>query len=574
MNITAGTEKETVLNSNLTESAFGKLYYSVDTSDQGLIAECAENELYTGNGNTEFHFEKWRFTGTEVEETSGKVLFTGSGFSGRPLLALLDGHDEKLKSTAAYALAECAGCAARRGMEIPANGAGGILAEISNGKIRFLFLPAKIFEFAASKYPKENYVAVQEGWQDKNLKGMNAVNFILAAVCYKVLTGELPFQKIPTDERQADIFDQNYMPLENRINGISKEVSDWVSFSLEYGSKDYIKALKEGIAPEKMDLPYQGLKKELGLNADGIYKKTERKATMTASEFAAQTQKIMQKKAKKADVSRQFRRNTVSIVIRAIIAVIIMLAAHSFYRDSLAKPTSISLTACQTVETFFTGMHLLNVNIMHEMARGREANALMDSISNVYVISKSRTAYDIKTGTLTPETWLFRHDLNTYWQFGITNLQLGEVPEDGTVITRSGNTRFTAPSRKMHPQPLTVENGRKIENNQIRRIYVSYYMLHSEGMESEITVEKKEGFIYVKFYKNRWLIDNLEIIGTETRVPMDEFERNFNKVMAESGNDPIKAVAALRSTYPWLPAENQMHDARIEAETAAADDLL
>lgn len=580
MNIAAGSEKKTILNSLLTESAFSKIVLTLNLAEKGILAK-ADGKIFSPD-KLKFTFTEWSFEGTTVEDQSNEVMFEGKGFEGRPLLAVLQSNQQAVKARAVFSLAACIGQALKENISLPANGAGGILYRENNGKPEFLFLPENLFEKASANASGENYAELQGFWLDKSFFSDNeacynknrALSFIRAAVIYNALTEELPFPEIDTEARQTDILDASYLPLKNKINGISEKLSDTISYALEYGSEAFSKEREaSGLSVNKteikyadIDFPLEELSGELGLKEDGSIQIREHTKLLSDEEFEKQNQKFISKKKSKTDRTRFVRRNIASLVIAGIITVLVLAGVRSIYKESLSKPTSISLNETQTVEAFFSGLHNMDINLMSAVSAGKGVKPMIDSVSNVYVSSKMRSAYQLSTGTLTPEFWLYRHQqLPEYYQYGITGF---EITENGTVT--EGNSRFAAPKKKSRPEPVSrKEDGSPVNEGDTAQKTVSFNLVHSEGPQFPIISCRTSGYVTLWFHKNRWLVTGVEMSQTEESYNQEEFNSDFNKYIEETDGDILATAVKLSEKYPWVPGQKAIRQARIEYETTA-----
>ena len=566
MNIVAGSKRKTVLNSFLNETNFGKIQRAIDLNESGILAECRGKDF---SSEMKFNFTPWKFTGTEVESQSALVLFTGNGFEGRTLLALMQGSSFAEKARAVFAYSACVTQAVRQNVELPANGAGGILYGENDGKIRLLFLPQNIFDFAARNTSEKDYALIQGVWQDKAFLSDNkadssnprALFFTRAVLIYSALSGEFPFPKENLEERQADILDANYLPLKNKVNGISDALSDLLSFDLERSSQTTEKGnVKEQGDESARGFCFDELSSELGLQKDGSVKEFHREAKISDNEFDARAKKILNKKNAQAKTKRIFRRNTALFVAGIILVVIAIGVRYSAHKNYMSRPTTISLTARESAEVFFSGMHDVDIIMMQSSSKGKKAQNFLDSVSNVHVASKMHSAYSQGEDLLTPEFWLYRNELQDSWQFGITNFMLGE---DAASLSPADN-RKVAPRPKENPVPQKEKNGAK------KILAASFYRVHSEGPETKISAEKMYGNIEMTFVKNRWLVTDVDFLSEEENVSFEEFRVQDEAALEQSEGDAIAAAEILRKKYDWIPTSQAMHAARIEYETIAA----
>lgn len=566
MNIAAGSKRKTALNSFLNEKDFGKIQRAIDLNESGILAECRGKEF---SSEMRFTFSPWKFTSTEVEPQSALVLFTGNGFEGRTLLALMQSPSPDERARAVFAYSACVTQAVKQKIELPANGAGGIFYGEDDGKIALLFLPQNVFDFAARNASEKDYAMIQGVWQDKSFLSENkadssnprALFFTRAVLIYSALSGELPFPKENLEERQADILDANYLPLKNQVNGISDTLSDLVAFDLERSSQAAEKSeVKENGDESARGFCFDELALELGLQKDGDVKEFHRESKIDKDEFDAQAKKILNKKNARTKTRRILRRNTALFVATIILTTTAFFVRQSVRKSNMSRPTTVSLTARESAEVFFSGMHNVNILMMQISSKGKKTQALLDSVGNIHVASKMRSVYSQGDVLLTPELWLYKSELQDLWQFGITNFMLGE---DAAHLAPADN-RKVAPRPKEKPVPQNEKNGA------IKILAASFYRVHSEGPDTKIAAEKFYGNVELTFVKNRWLVTDLDFSSEEENVSFEEFNADEEKALEQCEGDVIAAAEILRKKYEWIPTSQAMHAARIEYETTAA----
>lgn len=564
MNIAASTSKQTILNSLLTEAAFGKAQGAFDLNENGLLAECrtAAGQLFSDKMT--FSFRPFRFDGTEAEKQSGQVLFTGAGFGGRTLLAIMQADDQAQKARAVFAYASCAAQAIKEGREVPDNGAGGVLYKETKNGAALLFLPQKIFEFCARNAPPANCAALQSVWQDKNLSGARALAFVRAVLVYQTLCGDFPFPAQDLEERQADILDARYLPLKNKINGVSAKLSEQVSYALEYGSAAFEAKLREsgltnGAKVEWLDKDFalEELSSELGLASDGSVHGVERKISVSQKDFEEEARRLLQKKSARAKASRTLRRNRALFIFGVFLIAASLFFGRSVRRDKLMRPTTISLNERETAELFFSGFSGMNTILMQESSKGKEASELIKSTANIHVSSKMRDAFSQTVGTVSPEIYVYRPDLSDKWIYGISNFMLGDSSSNMT----EADNRKSAPTLKQKPVALKEKDG------QTSLLSVSYFRIYNEGPDSPISVEKTVGSVELTFVKNRWLVTGLDLKSQEEICPLKEFLADRDAALEAEHGDGLLAARKLKEKYQWIPNDREMTAARIECET-------
>lgn len=564
MSIVFSEENDFLLNTNLSESAFGKL--KIQIAENGMLAKLdavgnqtsndsqGTTENTESNGNPRALFEKdytfkpWSFSNAKFNEKTETVCLVGPKFEGTPLSIILENKDSIFKARAVYAVTKCITQALRENVSLPINGASGILV---SDDFAVLFLPQHLFTIAADN--SSDSTQAQDLWLNKSQSVISSLMFTRSVIVYKALTGNFPFTAQDLTERQSDIQDNNYTPLRLVINGISREVASAVSVGLENS---------EGTAKSVL-FPMEDLQKELGLQNDGTVVPVERKPTLSEKEFEKEKNIYLKSKKSKINRSRLVRRNTTFITIAAIIFALILWFAFTSYKNSKAKPTAVSLTSTQVVEGFYTGMHSMDIPLMQEMAKGKSATEVIDMVSNVYVTSSARKAYETKTDTIKPELWLYRHDLSAYWQFGITNFTIDKTPS---------NKFFVPPTKKQNAKPLTSENDKPINSGDKTTHLVSYDMIHSEGYESKIFVQHTDVEVELTFIKNAWKITSLKTTEADSEYDMNTFEMDYQNALLDN-EGIVEAIESLKAEYPWLPTKETMliQEKEVQERTLAVE---
>ena len=572
MNIAASTEKQTFLNSLLSQAAFGKIQSAINLNEQGVLARCDAPKAAGGawTADMRFCFSPFRFDGTEEEKESGQVLFTGKGFGGRPLLAIMQGNDKAQKARATFAYSACAAQAIKEDALLPANGAGGVLYKETKNGADLLFLPQNIFELCAHNADAADYTKLQAVWQDKNLSGARAVSFVRAVLIYQALCGQLPFAAQDLEERQADILDARYLALKDTLNGASQKLSGQPCYALEYGSAAFEAKMREsglsakgnkkdGAQIEWLDKEFAlaELAAELGLLPDGSVAAVERKSAVGQEEFEAAAKKLLQKKSARAKASRALRRNRALFIFGVFLIAASLFFGRSVRNDKLNSPTTISLSARETAEVFYSGFHTMNTILMQAAGKGKDAQKMIESTANLHVASKMRDAFNQTVGTVTPEIYVYRSDLADKWIYGITNFKLGE---DASTLTQADD-RKSAPTPKQKPLPQKEREG------QTKALAASYYRVHNEGPQSDISVEKVQGTVTLTFAKKRWLVTGLDLTSQQSSCSLKEFLDAREAALNECAGDALLAARKLKEKYEWIPSDKEMAAARIETET-------
>jgi hypothetical protein len=552
--------EEIKLDSGLSEYAFGKTNFSTLITETGFIAQ-ADGTLTDA---ASFTFSKWKFDGIKTigEGDGAHVYFCGSNFSGKPLTEILaeaeTGADEKSKYMAAYAsfaVTLAMKQAVQEHLMPGITGAGGIYVDCAE-TVRILFIPPVLFESICGCYGAERYAALQGVWCSKALASDEAAAaaFTNAVIAYRALSGHLPYAASDETARNADELDRNYIRIEHAVNGINTTLAQSIDRTLEL---PFIAQQKKAPKPlPAQDIPADILYSELGLGgAGGSLTQVARPQALPEDEFKSKVTAYYKSKDQKVKAKRTFRRNTALITGGVIAAAVIAAVTVGQHKQNGSKPTSQGLTSLQTVEAFYKGIHTQDVELLGNISKGKEAGHYSDSVSQIYVISKTRNMYDYSSSIVTPESWLYYQAGETTIEkrsiYGITSFML-----DGT----ASDLQITVPSRNMNPPPVTVEGSTTLTNGCTTVHTADFYVIHTEGENNDIYAEHHIDTVTLTYKKNRWIITGINPVVNEIPVDSSRFKNDFlNECKAFKG-DPVQALIQLKSEYSWLPDASVMKD--------------
>lgn len=546
-------ENELQLNSCMDESIFGRTNLaSVLTTDAGIYA-CFENN------QEEITFESWHFSRIKADET-GKVIFCGPAFAGVPLSEIFESGNQEEIANAVYKTAFVILKAIQEGIQIPSVGAGAILI----AKTQILFLPKTIFENSSNGLSQNEKALQTSFYQFKGLTDKQAIKYMLGVIAYRAIANEFPFSQQDEAKRQSDILDAHFLPLEYNINGINKKLAYQINSILDGFSTKKKSSVsktiqdKENTSNSNEILNLDLLKSELGLQADGSFKKNERSNAVSNDEFSKRKNDYFTKNNKKIERNRFIRRNKITLIISGIIAVIVFSTVKGQINRLGELPTTKGLTAAQSAELFYTGFHNLDVEMMMESGKGSDATEFENIVSALNVTYKTRSAYDAKT--YIPERWLnmavnSEKNMNS-WICGVSNL----------VIRQNGQPDFVSDlnpqvtTRNQKPAEIT-QNGAKIAKGQTQNLQAEYYAITSKGEDNILTIEHRIENITCTFKGGRWILTSIKTQSNDiSEMPLAELKESFAKALVETNNNCANATTILAETYPWIPSAQLVKD--------------
>ena len=563
---------EIIFDTGLSESAFAKTRLSILLSESGIAAFADKN---FGSDMT-FSFSEWKFDGVKTigDGDDAHVHLFGRFGEEEEMLSLAEiflmaesgGEAERYAAAAASYAAVCVIEEAKKeNVKIENIGAGGIYVKTAPGfaeKPALLFLPQVLFDKACAS--GESYAKLQGFWISKALsERRSALSFTQAVIAYRALAKRMPYDKSDESARSIDEYDKNYMKLEHVINGVDASLAESVDAALELparsveaerknarGSHDVhgaAESLHTADGQKEKPFPLQAFYAELGIEG-GALKDVSHPAALPQAEFDAKVASYYKSKKRSISARRAFRRNAGTIAVCFAASAIIAFFVLSAVRNARHRPSAVGLTSSEIAEAFYEAIHTQNVELVGTMSSGKVSKRYGDIVGGIYVINKTRSAYDPKNGIVTPEAWfasLSEENAETRRDvYGITSFTL-----DG----RKASLAVRVPERCEKRTPVRSEGGAPIDEGAQTAHTAEYYTVHTDGETGDFIVERNRDTVRLTYKKNRWAVTEIE--EDEEDVPVDTaaFKSDALAALQKYGGNAVPAASALKKTYPWVP---------------------
>ncbi|MGI5056630.1 hypothetical protein [Treponema socranskii] len=563
---------EIIFDTGLSESAFAKTRLSNLLSESGIAAFADKN---LGSDMT-FSFSEWKFDGVKTigDGDGAHVHLCGRFGEDEETLSLAEiflraergGEAERYAAAAASYAAVCVIEEAKKeNVKIENIGAGGIYVKAVPGfekKPALLFLPQALFDKACAS--GESYAKLQGFWISKALsERRGSLSFTQAVIAYRALAKRMPYDKSDESARSIDEYDKNYMKLEHVINGVDASLAESVDAALELparsveaerknarGSHDVhgaAESLHTADGQKEKPFPLQAFYAELGID-DGTLKEVSHPAALPQSEFDAKVASYYKSKKRSISARRAFRRNAGTIAVCFAASALIAFFAFSAVRNARHRPSAVGLTSFEVAEAFYEAIHTQNVELVGTMSSGKVSKRYGDIVGGIYVINKTRSAYDPKNGIVTPEAWfasLSEENAETRRDvYGITSFTL-----DG----RESSLEVRVPERSEKRTPVRGEGSAPIDEGAQTAHTAEYYTVHTDGETGDFIVERNRDTVRLTYKKNRWAVTEIE--EDEEDVPVDTaaFKSDAICALQKYGGNAALAADALKKTYPWVP---------------------
>lgn len=539
------SDGELRLTSNLDEYSFGKTNYDSIVTQEGL--------LFDGK-----NFTSWTFSDVKSFEAPDRkeriVFYCGKNplSSQAKTLAAFYKQDDEESLQAVKAVCQAYQIAAKSKLDFPIMGAGGILVDLSKNETKILFLPQGLYKNTVSGLSASDYYEEEGAWINQTIYNLPAICFERAVFVYKLLTGSFPYANIDQIERNADILDQNFLPLEMAIDGIDLQLAKEVNKALKLNSNVVNIPGKKKKGKNSEDLkPNPDFPMELLDQAWKLSK--EQKAKIKNTDFEEKAQAYMKRKKSQITTKRRIRRNTAKIGVGIALAIVLATLISNTIKTNQGQYYTKGLTSTQTIQAFFMGINAKDVTMISNFVKGKKPQNYVDMVSQIYVLSKQRKIYDKDNGFASPENWLLfstnaeKYDMSGL--YGVTQLKI-----DGKAYPI--NVKVYKKNQK--PEAVTQEGDilLKDKDQSIRK--VEYYLLHSEGENFNIVVEKITDIFTLTYKKDRWIITDISSSSESVRVKPLVFKNDYLNQLILTNGDVIKAVDQLRLSYDWLPGKTEL----------------
>ena len=544
------------LNSGLDEYSFGKTNYDSILAQEGVFWDGEK-------------FEPWAFNDVQSFNVEGKseriVFYCGNNLLEGTVKTLQQWIEEGSTSALAAAKAVCTMLtqAAKDGNAVPMVGAGGILVALADTNkgtagAKVIMLPEQLFKYAANALGAHEYTLAHEGWINQTITGLPALCFLRAGIAYRLLSGHLPYPNTDPVERNADILDRNFLPLELCVQGINQKLAVSINRALKLNSnavnvpgKKQKGKSSEDLTPEP-DFPLELLDEAYTLAETARTNGTDANSD---TDFAEKVAAYKKSQITRVRAKRGIRRNMGLIIAALITIFVFVLITINTVKTHNEELSTIGLTSVQTIQGFFQGINAKNTTQLMNFVKGKNPQHHIDVVSQIYVLHKQRRTYSKDNGYGNPANWLFFITNEQNWinsgVYGVTHLKVDGQPLELNLELHSKADKVP---------PVTQEGSVALKNDDHSVHIADYYLLHTEGDDFSVVIEKVHETFTLTYKKNRWVITKIETETETLPISTRLFKADYWNRLAENGGDVMKTVSELRPKYTWLPSDTAMQD--------------
>jgi hypothetical protein len=256
-----------------------------------------------------------------------------------------------------------------------------------------------------------------ERWSHPDLAGERALVFTGAALLYAILCGVPPFTNTGEETLHSDIREGVFLPPELQAPGLNDDASAFLSRALSPARNN---------SPEPLLAELEALLGERD-KAAFFHPLAEEERTR----IDAEKRQYDNRKQALVRGRRFVRRNRIVITVAAAAVLGAGLIAYSLIRDRAARPNTLGMSPWEVVEAYYGGINALDTEIMDGCVTGGAGKDYINAVTNFYVVSRIREAYEMQDHFMSPEDWLAAGALPTQdTVFGITGLSLESADTD------------------------------------------------------------------------------------------------------------------------------------------------
>ena len=328
-------------------------------------------------------------------------------------------------------------------------------ALVDEGAETVLFLPEAAARQAFDAAGGTAWINGAERWTHPDYSGEEAEVFTAAALLYFALSGSLPFPGRGRDTLREDIREGIFIPPRLAVPGLSGEAASLITASLSP------RARLRGQRPALADLArlIEAAGENTAAEPDekrGLFRDV---GPAEAKALEAERERFLRKRGKAVKTGRFLRRNRTAILGILVAAVIAALVAGSLIRAQLDRPSTRGMESAAVVESYYNAITALDHEMLGACVTGGAGKDDVNMVTNLYVISKVRQAYEAREIFIGPEEWRQSGGgPSEKAVFGIGDLRIRRIETD-----TDGGGRAVYRAEYLFFNPYPDSNGNAVE---------------------------------------------------------------------------------------------------------------
>jgi hypothetical protein len=181
----------------------------------------------------------------------------------------------------------------------------------------------------------------------------------------------------------------------------------------------------------------------------------------------AEREQFNKTKSAKVKTRRFIRRNTAILMGTAAAVLVVGLVAGSLIKSRLDLPNTRGMNPLEVLETYYGAFGDMDHTLMEACVLKKAGKSDIDLVTNLFVMSKVRQAYEMNITAIPAQEWLDSGAAPTeFTVFGVTGLRLdGEDTDegDGEVRYRAAYTLWVPPSFGSDPEDVPSDPSMNVD---------------------------------------------------------------------------------------------------------------
>jgi hypothetical protein len=293
-----------------------------------------------------------------------------------------------------------------------------------------LFPPDRLARRAVEAEGSDAWLKGAERWTHPDLTGEDAAVFAAAAMLYRIVCGEPPYPAADIEGLHSDIREGVYTPPSLMAPGLDGGIAALITDALSPVSTAAKRPSLEEFG-EKIGPPLSG----------GLERFFRQLREGEREKIDAERNQFNRKKTASVKRRRFIRRNTALIGGALIALIALALVIGSIVKGRMDLPTTRGMSPQEVIAAYYGSFETLDHTLMEACVVDKAGKGDIDMVTNIFVISKVREAYEMKRPVIAAQAWLDSGAAPTELTVtGVTDLRLEGRDEDES----DGEVRYRA----------------------------------------------------------------------------------------------------------------------------------
>lgn len=495
--------------------------------DQAAFAQAKLHSLITQPGRIvapDGVIRDWMPEGVSAPE--GVMLVYGPDFTGRSLLEILEDADplDPVRSVlrARRSLRESSVTAPQADGDLPRRRvpslelipAGTLVGE--DGSV--LFLPERLVARALESLVPLARLDGAIRWHHPDLSGKEAWAFADAVLAYRTLCGKDAFPGADEDAVRNDMRDSCALPARMACPGLDNAFAELLDAALkgEIGaarnsrapvSNQKTKKPSSGMQPDAQRPSADAIMEALGEpGSGGMERFIHALSPIGLADLENEKTRYLKSAGAAIGAKRFTKKHSTILMVGLASLVALVFIVRGILVSRSERPNTIGLLPVQVAEKYYHSFGELDHQFMEAAVRGKAGKGDIDMITNLFVISRVRMAYEHKEAYLSAEKWKAQGSpLGDALIFGVTDLSLIAVDGDAS----DGETRYEASYTLWRPSEFPAKAEQEPATSQTGQVG------QSDQQETPPTArlpesDHRKDSLRIRLIKGAWVIDEIQ----------------------------------------------------------------